>query len=136
MKHYKLIGIIIAGTLWAHTATATPIIYRPTNPIFQPGNSLNGPTLLSIAEIGRPDAPSSSTSLAQRSASDVLLSSLYASINSQIRTSIFSSDPGDSGTFNLGDGTVVDFINNGVNYVINVDNGITGEQTEISFPVN
>ena len=108
-------------------ASASAILYRPTNPIFQPGNSFNGPTFIQIAEVGRPDAPETdNTALTQRSIAETVQNSLLARISSEIFTQIFGDDAQDAGSFVLGDGSTISFINDGTNVNITFTDPTTG----------
>lgn len=124
-------GIFILN---AAAAQAGQIVYAPTNPLFQPGNALNGPTLLAVAEAQKKKESSDSASgIGQRSIAETVKASFVARLSSQLYNQIFGDGAGSAGTFDLGDGNIISFVRGGGNVTITFTNP-DGSRTVITVP--
>jgi len=116
---------------------ASTLIYQPVNPSFG-GNPLNGPFLLRSAELQDDHKPPSSGSRSSpNTAAERLKSRLDSVIASQLASSILKNVIDDDGNLSAGsvetDSFTVSVTEIGNSFIINLDDKVTGESSEITI---
>jgi curli production assembly/transport component CsgF len=130
-------AVSAAALLGAGAASASSIVYQPTNPSFG-GYPANGPTLFSQAQAQNgftaktPKIPglTTGTSPAQQFAATIQ-SRLLSALADKITNAVFGENPQQQGTFTVG-GTTISFDHVGTNVVLHVNDGST--TTTITLP--
>ncbi len=119
----------------ATPATASTLIYTPTNPSFG-GSPFNSAHLLAIA-----NATNKYEDPALKDANDPakqfvsqLQSRLLSSVASQIADKIFGENPAETGRFTFGD-QVVEFVRGLESVTLTILNTVTGIKTIITLPI-
>ena len=119
----------------AQPALAQEFVQNFINPSFG-GNPFNSDHLIAIATLDRPAAPEDETPAP--TPEDLLVSQLQASLNATLSSNVLrtiqNAQPGQSGSFNLGD-TRVSFTRTASETRVTFVNSRTGEQREIVVPV-
>lgn len=129
--------IAVATLLIPLNTNASQISYAPVNPVFQPGNALVGPTLLSIAEAQKKKEPTDTGAqgLTERSIAETVKAAFLSRLTSDLYTNVFCDTPpcAPSGSFDLGDGNLISFLRAGGNVTITFFDPVKG-QTVITVP--
>ena len=101
---------LLLSAAGALDARASEQVYQGQNPaIFAGANPANAGVLLE--GVVKPNNPNAAASTAGLTASSVVEQSVLAQASQQINNQIFNSTPGQSGTFQLGDGSSISYQN-------------------------
>ena len=131
-----VLGLTLAATGLAGAANAQELTHRFINPSFG-GNPFYSDHLLSIANIHRPaepEEPAEEPPSGEELIASQLRERLASRVSGDILDRIQNAQPGESGTFQLGDQTI-SFTCTQTETRITFFNGRTGETTNLVVPV-
>ena len=113
------------------SASASQILFDPKNTAFFSGvNPASTSALLS--SVVRPEKPSSSSGYQSSSPGDLVMNNVAAQISTKITNDIFNGI-NSAGTYDLGDGNLISFTNNGKDIGITIISPTKGK-TVLTLP--
>lgn len=128
---------VMLACVAASPASAQELVHQFTNPSFG-GNPFNSAHLLGIAAINRPAAPDTTSQRFGLTEQQLLVrqiqSQLLSSLSQGLVTAITGANPGDSGSFVIGDQRIT-YSRTLTEIRLTFFNSSTGETTEIVLPV-
>lgn len=136
--HAGSFAVLLAGgaLLVAPNAAGQELTHTFIDPSFG-GNPFNSDHLLAIANLDRPAAPKDPVDPVS-TPEELLISQLQAQLNATVSSNIFrdiqSAQPGQTGTYTVGQ-TTVTFVRTATETRVTFTNASTGETKEIVIPV-